>query len=207
MNMKRFLLMTVAAGLFASNALAQNASSADGQQLYIAAKGKYSFAKLDAEGKGAVPFKTNVKDNFTGLSVAAGSGFQMETGTIRLELEYTRNDNAKKDRDGNQVRVKSSATFASAYFDFNTNTALRPYVGAGFGCSRIRFEGRDKTDGAFHYSAGLGYSLNDHMTLDLGYRYAVYADFTEKNKTGEAYQRNKYKMKSDEISFGVRFIF
>lgn len=83
---------------------------------------------------------------------------------------------------------KSEVTLmANAYVDMGTFSGFTPYVGAGLGASRNTISGFTDTNVAtggvaygathseWHFAwalhAGLGFEVNDRLTLDLGYSY------------------------------------
>lgn len=197
--MKKLLLASVAC-LFAVNAQAADLTP------YVSAKAKFAGIRAQAEQTSPIHVKTKLNDNVFGYNLAAGAGMKMEEGVLRLELEYTSNDDAEKTIAGGKVAFKSYAFFGNAYFDFNTSSDFRPYVGIGFGGSRIKFGDKSENKFAYNYSAGVSYLINDNAALDLGYRYTSYADFEEETK-GVPYQKIEYKAYANEIMLGVRFSF
>ena len=81
---------------------------------------------------------------------------------------------------------------ANAFFDLGTYHGITPYVGAGLGVSytminnftdtnvrnRAIFYAEDNGEWSFAWAlhAGLGYEVNDRVTLDFGYRYLDLGD-------------------------------
>ena len=199
--MKKSLLLASVACLFAVNTQAADLKP------YVSAKAK--FVGMRAEVEQTSPIHTNVKlnDNVFGYGLAAGAGIKMEEGILRLELEYTSNDDAEKTIAGGKVKFESYAVFGNAYFDFNTNSDFRPYVGIGLGASKVKFGNKSETKPACNYNVGINYLLNDNVALDLGYRFTSYADFEEKKHVGVFYQKVEYKAHANELMLGVRFSF
>lgn len=89
---------------------------------------------------------------------------------------------------------------ANAYVDLGTFAGFTPYIGAGAGAIRTKYEAQadysnggvtrdwsdDSTDYAFAYAlnAGLAYHFSDNLAVDLGYQYiaspdAEYVDVTD----------------------------
>ena len=195
--MKKSLLLAFAAGLFALNAQAADIKP------YVSAKAGFLGIRAKAEIIRPIREKQTLNDTVFGYNLAAGAGIKMEEGILRIELEYAQNGNAEKTILGEKEKFKSYAFFVNAYFDFETNSAFRPYVGAGIGGSRVKFGDKSKNDAAYNYSAGINYLLNDNVALDLGYRFSNYADFEEK----ELLIKTEYTAYANEIMFGVRFSF
>lgn len=79
--------------------------------------------------------------------------------------------------------VASLNLMANGYYDFNIGSPLRPYVSGGLGWARNRVSeisstnpagaaaGGSQDNVAWSLGAGIGYPINDRLTLDLGYRY------------------------------------
>ena len=198
--MKKSLLLASVAYLFAINAQAADIKP------YVSAKAKFAGIRAEAEQTSPIHAKAKLNDSVFGYNLAAGAGIKMEEGILRFELEYTSNDDAEKTINGVKGKFESYAVFANAYFDFDTNSAFRPYVGIGFGGSKVKFGNKSKNEIAYNYSAGVGYLINDNTALDLGYRFTSYADFDEEKK-GVPYQKIEYKAYANEIMLGVRFSF
>ena len=199
--MKKSLLLASVACLFAVNAQAADFKP------YVSAKAKFAGIRTEAEQTSPVHAKAKINDSVFGYNLAAGAGMKMEEGILRLELEYAQNGDAEKTFPVGKVKVKSHAIFANAYFDFNTNTAFRPYVGIGLGASKVKIANKSESDFAYNYSAGVSYLINDNAALDLGYRFASYADFDEETRIGALYQKIEYKVYANELMLGVRFSF
>lgn len=72
----------------------------------------------------------------------------------------------------------------NGYYDIKLNAPVIPFVTGGFGIANIEIEdGRDAVaDNVYAYQlgAGLGYILNDAITIDCGYKYMKAADPTFK---------------------------
>lgn len=199
--MKKSLLLASVACLFAINAQAADFKP------YVSAKAKLADIKFEVEQTSPFHDKVKISDSVFGYNLAAGAGMKMEEGVLRLELEYTQNDDAEKTIAGIKRKFESHAVFVNAYFDFNTNSAFRPYVGIGMGGSKVKFGNKSESDFAYNYSAGVSYLINDNAALDLGYRFASYADFDEETRFGAFYQKLEYKTYSNELMLGVRFSF
>ncbi|NJO55634.1 MAG: porin family protein [Rhodospirillales bacterium] len=71
---------------------------------------------------------------------------------------------------------------ASIYYDFDTGTIVKPFIGAGGGIAEVNFDGHgvnaagvvlddSSTAYAYHITAGLNFQLAANLNLELGYRY------------------------------------
>ena len=195
--MKKCLLLASVACLFSVNSQAADVTP------YVSAKAKYANIWAQAEHKAPIRFKEHLSDNVFGYNLAAGAGIKMENGLLRFELEYSGNEDGKKMTGIQKTTIKSYAVFGNAYFDINTNSAFRPYLGFGLGGSRVKIGDKSESKFAYHYSAGITCLINDNAALDLGYRAVSYADFEEKTNG----RKVDYKAYGNELSLGVRFSF
>lgn len=103
--------------------------------------------------------------------ISAGVGTRLDAfPAVRLEGEVT---HASADLLG--ASVDDTSINANAYYDFNRNGRIQPYVtaGGGWGSSEISSGGSSEDGAGFQYNvgAGVGYALNEHVTLDGRVRY------------------------------------
>lgn len=122
-------------------------------------------------------------DKGLALGVAVGYGF----GNIRAEGEiaYQKNDLDKISVGGESEDLtgdtSSLAFLLNGYYDFKNKSAFTPFISAGLGLARVEVsddEGDDENDTVFAYQvgAGVGYAINEKVTLDLKYRYFATSD-------------------------------
>lgn len=200
--MKKLLLLVSVACLAAANASAFDLNP------YVAAKAKYSFARHEVKVKGSYEGKSKLNDEVWGGSLAVGNTYNVANGAFRIELEYTKNSDAKKDG----VKAKTQGVLFNVYYDFNLNLAVpvTPYVGVGMGWGRTEYKGYGsikKSDVAAQIGAGINYKICDHTSIDLGYRYITYGDFEKEYRVGTIYEKFEYKPRAHEILLGVRYDF
>ena len=208
---KYVLLAGVATMLFAMNAQATEISP------YVSAKLRYADMSNEFDFNPGDKFDTD--DNVFGGSLAVGISAKTATGTIRAELEYNKNSDAEKTHDllfdeeigHGKFTVESQSYMANLYYDFDTNTPFMPYVGIGAGLAKVKGKlsgetetyilGGSMSDTHFAWQAGVGvnYALNQNVSLDLGYRYVDYGDFTEDDV--------KLDMNAHEVYLGLRYNF
>ena len=127
---------------------------------------------------------------------------------VRAELEYflLSNVTAKADKtpDGATAAVKQqqdyqiSTLLVNAYYDIHLNSRFTPYVGLGLGMGFIetKWTGSDKWgnsgNGApttvnnviWGIGGGVGFAVNDTMTVDAGYRLVSLGSVKTKNYSG-----------------------
>lgn len=121
--------------------------------------------------------------------------YRMRTGYDGLDRYEDTTDNDPTTWDGTNDYDADKSEFvvlANAFVDMGTYHGLTPYVGAGAGASYTMIDemtdvnvvnnGVAYADGAGAWSfawalyAGLGFEVNDRVTLDLGYRYLSIGD-------------------------------
>lgn len=212
--MKKTLLLAGVACLFATQAQALEVNP------YISAKLKYAVmdnsADVDAEDDiYAYQLRFDADDNVFGGSMAVGVSIPVANGAFRSEIEYSKNADAEKTHhfagDSYKAKLESQSLLANVYYDFNTGTKLTPYVGAGIGGAKIKAslngEGIDDTTFTWQISAGVAYALTDKLSLDAGYRFIDYGDFSEEETDINWWEKDKVESKAHEIMLGLRYTF
>lgn len=149
-----------------------------------------------------------------------GGAFGYDFGMIRTEAEFGYRVNGM-DRfmgvsvDGEYVgdipasgQITTLSYLINSYIDFENESYVTPYIGGGLGIADINmndlrvndkhFDG-DDTVFAYQAAAGLGYDINESLTLDVGYRYFATEDHKIDGLDGEYNDHN--------ISFTVRYKF
>jgi len=198
--MRKVLLLASAACFAATTASAFEFNP------YVAAKAKYVLARHEVKATGSVEGKAKLHDDIWGGSIAVGDTYNLLNGDFRFEVEYTKNADAKKE----DVKIKTQAVLFNVYYDFDLKTTIpvKPYVGLGIGWGRTEIEHGVKESGASaQIGAGVNYQINEHLALDLGYRYMTYGDFDKEYRSGIVYVKEEYKPRAHEILLGVRYAF
>ena len=177
---------------------------------YVAARAKYAFARNKVKVTGTFEGKDTLNDEIFGGSVAVGNTYNVMNGDFRLELEYTKNADAKE----KHAKVKTQGVLLNVYYDFNlrNDIPLTPYIGAGMGWGRaeLKAPGSSVKDNGVsaQIGAGINYRLCEHTVVDLGYRYITYGDFDKEYRVpGYLYEKYEYKPRAHEILLGVRYEF
>ena len=213
-KMKKSLLLLGAVCLFANQANATNISP------YVSAKIKYSFmdnsAKATAEDDTYMyQLKFDADDNVFGGSVAAGILIPVANSAFRTEIEYSKNSDAEKTHhyygESYKAKVESQSLLANVYYDFNTGTKFTPYIGAGIGGTKLKasLDGDSVDDKTFTWQIGAGtaYALTENLSLDIGYRFINYGDFSETETDVNWWEKDKVESKAHEIYAGIRYSF
>jgi opacity protein-like surface antigen len=147
----------------------------------------------------------------TGNCFSISGGYYLDGGRIEGEFGFKVANPKASSVNGKgtilrdaDVSVTTLSYMINAYYDVKTESTLLPYVGAGFGVISAHFKNVEsiKTDTVLgtQLIAGLGYKLDNDVTLDLSYHYQV-ADFDLKiNGNAQSYD-------SSSVLFGARMIF
>ena len=124
-------------------------------------------------------------DYHTGRVLGFAAGAQM--GSIRAELEYSHQKNEINEckyTDGSKEDMISSALtvqklMVNGYYDFKNSSNFTPYLMAGAGLAREKFnsgnwdERLSETLPALQAGAGLSYAITENISIDTEYRYLV----------------------------------
>lgn len=133
------------------------------------------------------------------LGYAFGNGLRAE-----LSFDYRSNAVDAVSGAGGSGRASAWTFMGNLIYDFDTGTALTPYVGAGIGAVRVEFDNVQPVGGsvlndsdstghtaggdfakpfAYQAIAGAGYRLSDSLNLFVDYRY-VAAESVELHRPG-----------------------
>lgn len=215
-KMKKTLLL---AGVACLLSLQANAAELNP---YVSGKLTYSDISFDGKdtwgGNNPGSSKDKLSDKVLGFSPAVGVSMPTIGGAVRAELEYNINEDAKENmsvgKNGpiGKMKLETQSIMVNAYYDFNTNTAFTPYVGAGIGYAKVKGSlsssvlsmDTDDTNFAWQVGAGVAYALNDNVSLDLGYRYTDMGDISKQYSTTNDY---KIDVDSHELLLGARYSF
>jgi opacity protein-like surface antigen len=127
-------------------------------------------------GTGTIEFKP-------GFAVGGAGGYNFGMFRIEGEIGYQRNETDKATVCiggdcvyGSLLGNMSALSFlANGYIDFINSSPVTPYISGGIGVAYINGEidTRSESDTVFAYQlgAGLAFAINQHMAIDLKYRY------------------------------------
>lgn len=122
-------------------------------------------------------------DNGFGITGAFG-GTLGNGARLEAELGYRSNDVKDLTAFGITVPIEgdvSSVSFmGNAYYDFATSSSFSPFIGGGIGFANVEVNDtattEDDTVFAYQLAAGVGFAINEKLTLDLQYRYFATSD-------------------------------
>jgi opacity protein-like surface antigen len=194
-----------------------NASLAQGDAWYVAAGLGGSFAN-DSDNTQAGLTITSELDTGAIGSVAFGRSF----GGFRAEgeLAYIVNDiSALKVAGVGSVPasgdVSAAALMGNIYYDFNTGSKWKPYLGGGAGYANVSinnltsggFAVADDSAGVFAYQlkAGIGYAFTDSLDGTLGYRFFGTANADLVDAAGVPFESEG--LQTHIVEVGVRYRF
>lgn len=107
-------------------------------------------------------------DMKTGIVLDGAIGYNFGTTRAEVAVGYQQHDFNIFDED-----VSFLTIMANGYYDFDMDSAARPYLMAGAGMASVDMSWADDPRSIFAWQvgAGLGFKVADNTTLDLGYRY------------------------------------
>jgi opacity protein-like surface antigen len=170
--------------VFLSFLLVQSASA----QMYVG--GKLGYVMTTDTDLTVSDLGTGTVEWDGGFGIGLSLGTMMDAFRIEGELEYRSADMETMAAEGVSVggEIKTWSLLANAYYDFNTGSAIKPYVGAGLGFAQHSFELNAVIDGdalsgedddtvfAYQATLGLGWAASDALDVDFAYRYFATAD-------------------------------
>lgn len=216
--MKRFLLALV---LACAIALPSVSNAATG--MYLAPKFLMTVQNTGTldRSRNFGGFGLDSYNQFTlGGALAAGYDFWPQNMfPLRVEVEFALRGNSEVGWSGPRGHAdgtfNSSTLLANVYYDFHNSTSFTPYVGAGIGMAfnymgaDIGWEGDSRsyddwsTNLAWQVGAGVAYSFNENVAVDVAYRY-LDLGYTE---VSTSYGSVGIRPYNHEIMLGLRFGF
>ncbi len=90
--------------------------------------------------------------------------------------------------------TSSFALLLNGYYDIVNESKFTPFIGVGVGVAKVEvsFATDDDTVVAYQVGAGVGYAVNEKITLDVKYRYMGTADPEFDTTTIEYSSHNVY---------------
>jgi opacity protein-like surface antigen len=159
-----------------------------------------------------------------GLQESGVIGWEFEPGNPagegRIELEYTHRGNQLDKANfaegsvSGSGNLKADSLLLNCFGVFHGNRLWAPYVGIGIGAARfyasdLQVTGQPLSNGsavvfAYQFGTGLDFTLTDHLSLDLGYRFfsSIRPKFSEGN--GHAFSMDYF---SHNVILGLRLGF
>jgi len=124
----------------------------------------------------------NVKIEYnSGIALGAAFGYAFNNFRAEGEIDWQKNDLDKVSMLGESADVDGDVTnlafLANGYYDFHNSSKFTPYVSAGIGLTNVKVSSsdleadNDDTVFAYQVGVGIGYAINDSVTLEVKYRY------------------------------------
>jgi len=151
----------------------------------------------------------------TGWKLGAALGYRLSNFRVEGEVSYQKNDidetkvmGMSFDSTGD---VSGVALLVNGYYDFTNSTAFTPYISAGLGYAKVEVNdynivgsnisdsNEDDSVFAYQFGAGVGYSVNENVTIDLKYRYFSTSD--------PKFDTLEVEVASHDIILGLRYNF
>jgi len=143
----------------------------------------------------------------TGVAFNMNAGVELGGGRLEAEFGYKNADVKAVSAFGNSATVDDSdvlilSYMLNGYIDIKTESAIKPFIGAGVGLLDAEFRSsgfnsdKDKEFG-YQFMAGLGFKTDDLVTIDVSYRYQGAPNDFSKNGTSISYN-------SSNILLGIR---
>ncbi|MBX9925168.1 MAG: outer membrane beta-barrel protein [Hyphomicrobiaceae bacterium] len=189
-------------------------------KFYLAARGGLTFPEdtdfntlgLGVTNEYELGYFFSGAAGLSNLAGVPGLRGEIEIGYSQADVE-SHNVGGAKFTGGNAFgRTALTYGLASLYYDFNTGTIVRPFIGAGGGIADVSFENHgvtgigtllDSSDTAYayHITAGANVEITKSLNFELAYRYlgTTGAELTARNGT-----KTEVDTGDHQIMFGLR---
>ena len=161
-------------------------------------------------------------DSGMGFGVTLGRSYDQ----FRAEVEYSSRKNDIKSHalnggatlDGSKGEAKSDAFMLNGYYDFATSGAFIPYLGAGIGMAKVKFDdlgvsaipnvlNDSESQFAYQFMAGGEYRFAESWGLFAEYRYFATGDVDVTTSTATGSVSNSIAYETNNILVGARIMF
>lgn len=221
MTFKNSLLAATAVMVLPVGAFAQSADAPLDKGFYAGAQIGYNTGS--AAPLNGTTYTDTAHYNWSPNGVIEG-GYRFGDG-LRLGAEFGYSTTTVGDISHNNVTHAAGGkgstdafTFmGAAYYDFNTHSAWRPFIGVGVGVARVEqsglkdvfypgLNGNDTDTGfAFQTSAGLAYAVTQDIDVSLSYRFLRTAD--DLTYSPSANDRYHAPYENHSVLLGIRYTF
>lgn len=178
--------------------------------------GSNFFEDADNGAGGSGPFagETDFDTGFT-AGVAVGYGFSDRQrfgsglwNNLRIEAELGY-DESDIENDSSNAELSVQKYMFNVYYDFDTGTNWRPFVGGGVGAADIEADGvslvdDDDTVFAYQVRAGVAYQFTPTISGTLGYRFFDTEDPEFRSASGTQFDT---ETRSHAVEVGIRIRF
>ncbi len=198
--------------LILSSSVVFASDGANTQGPYVALRLGVCFlddANLSEEG---VPFSIDTEFD-TGMVIEGAVGYDFGMFRAEGEIGYRKNDIDKFSALGISLSadgdIDALSFMANGYLDFENQTALTPYIGAGIGYATVSandisvggIDVGDEDDSVFAYQlgVGVGYSATESLIVEIAYKYFATSD--------PDFEDTEAEYDSHNILIGIRYAF
>ena len=160
---------------------------------YISLSGGGSFLAVEDRSAQSTD---HLDEGFVG-EAAVGLAYcpiECDTSVLRGEIAYAF-QNAKAEMAGDDD-VDITTIMFNGYLDLCNDSSIDPYLMFGVGRADIESGPYDRSELAYQIGGGIGYSMSEHIILDLKYRYLNLEDDT-----------NDLRFHLQQVLLGVRYMF
>ncbi len=244
--MKKIL---ISAAVISALSLTANAQSNNKSGVYVSGKIGTSIMQMsgqrldyldrfDPTENSSLHLGKKNKGVFSG-GVAVGYDFFQDSGIpVRAEIDLTIRGKAKTNKHvgssyllntpehyyaGNNLEL--TTLMLNGYYDFHNSTSFTPYISAGLGYARVKFDTKasahqtnplsyenfsmSKHSNKFAWSLGAGvqYAMTDDLSLDLGYRFVDAGKFKMGTHDHTGSFNSRSKVRSNDIYLGITYRF
>ncbi|MDO4641915.1 MAG: opacity family porin [Neisseria sp.] len=113
----------------------------------------------------------------TGFLPRVSAGYDF--GGIRVAADYAHYRTLKSDRNDLHAEVRSRGAGVSVIYDIPVDSNFQPYVGARVSLNKVKVKASrtgysassEETRTSPGVLVGVGYKINDNLTVDAGYRF------------------------------------
>jgi len=206
-----------------STSVASNTSnlteSAAASGWYFSGEGGLSFLESAHNSGGGIDFNTSAANPGFDLGAALGrelgNGFRAEGELAYRRINLDRVTGVAGVASGPAGGAASAlSVMGNGYYDFQTATPIKPYVGLGAGFARVNFDKAtvngaplvDDGDVEFAYQAigGVGYDVSPTGTVFTQYRHFATLDPTFTAASGQSFN-SQFADSSVELGYRFRF--
>lgn len=215
--MRTYQLLTLLAVLVPSVSSAEMAFT----DMYVGGFGGAVFG-VDAEGEAPLLVGNPSLDFDPGGQYALGLVFGARVAPnlrAEVELSYSNSDVDKTSTVLNVIAadgdLSSTSLLINGWYEFETNSSWRPYVGGGIGYTKVdadidtapSFSTFNDSDGGFSYQIGFGvtFPVGQSGTVDIGYRYRETPNLNLVSANDTAFDDIDFKSQTLQIGYNYRF--
>ncbi len=168
----------------------------------------YPDADLAVPGVGTAELSSDA-----GFMFGLALGMKNDSFRLEGEVAYRTNDGDRISGPGGSVSITGDVTttslLANGYIDIGSSGSVIPFIGAGLGFANVAIDSpglADDSDTVFAYQfiAGVGFSINPRLMLDLSYKYLGTSTPSFSDVVGDEFELD---YSSHAVQLGIRYAF